>query len=137
MHIYCNIVPRSWSPLGTTSRAPQVRCGAVALVVLALQRLHPFPALAIIALCRDWEFVSKGTEISLGKFVSEYFTSLTLDSWSGVVSTEDTNEIWKVTKEETMEKVKGSVNRLVGTDSPMVEETEVFLAQEDRRLCDK
>ncbi len=29
---------------------------------------------------KDWEFVSKGTEISLGKFVSEYFTSLTLGS---------------------------------------------------------
>jgi hypothetical protein len=26
---------------------------------------------------KDWEFVSKGTEISLGKFVSEYFTPLT------------------------------------------------------------
>jgi hypothetical protein len=44
---------------------------------------------------RDWEFVSKGTEISLGKFVSEYFTPLTLDSRSGVVSTEETDEIWK------------------------------------------
>ena len=28
---------------------------------------------------RDWEFVSKGTEISLGRFVSEFFTQLTLD----------------------------------------------------------
>jgi hypothetical protein len=61
--------------------------------------------------CRDWEFVSKGTEISLGKFVSEYFTPLTLDSQSGVVSTEDTDEIWKTTKEEAMEKVKGKANR--------------------------
>jgi hypothetical protein len=41
----------------------------------------------------DWEFVSKGTEISLGKFVSEYFTPLTLDSQMGVVSTGDTDEI--------------------------------------------
>ena len=40
---------------------------------------------------RDWEFVSKGTEISLGKFVSEFFTPLTLDV-RGVVSTEDTEE---------------------------------------------
>ena len=48
--------------------------------------------------CRDWEFVSKGTEISLGKFVSEYFSPLTLDSLSGVVSTEDTDEIWKAVK---------------------------------------
>ncbi len=47
------------------------------------------------SVCRDWEFVSKGTEISLGKFVSEYFTSLTLDLQTGVVSTEDTDEIWE------------------------------------------
>jgi hypothetical protein len=77
------------------------------------------------SVCRDWEFVSKGTEISLGKFVSEYFTPLTLDSRSGVVSTEDTDEIWKTAKEEAMEEVKGRANRLVGADSPMVEEAEV------------
>ncbi len=76
-------------------------------------------------MCRDWEFVSKGTEISLGKFVSEYFTPLTLDSWSDVVSTENTDEIWKAAKEETMEKVKGKANRQVRVDSPMVDETEV------------
>jgi hypothetical protein len=56
---------------------------------------------------RDWKFVSKGTEISLGKFVSTYFTPLTLDSRSDVVSTEDTEEIWKEEKEEVMEKAKG------------------------------
>jgi hypothetical protein len=44
---------------------------------------------------KDWEFVSKGTEISLGKFVSEYFTPLTLDHRTGMVSTEDTDEIWE------------------------------------------
>ena len=78
-------------------------------------------------MCRDWEFVSKGTEISLGKFVSEYFTqlTLTLDSPTGVVSTEDTDEIWKEAKEEAMEKVKGRANRQVREDSPMVDETEV------------
>ncbi len=64
-------------------------------------------------MCRDWEFVSKGTEISLGKFVSEYFTPLTLDSWSDVVSTDDTDEIWKEAKEEAMEKVKGKENSQV------------------------
>jgi hypothetical protein len=41
-----------------------------------------------------------------------------------VVSTEDTDKIWKSTKEEAMEKVKRRVDRL-GSDSPMVEETEV------------
>jgi hypothetical protein len=40
-------------------------------------------------------------------------------------STEDTDEIWKVVKEEVMEKVKGRANSLSRTDSPMVEEVEV------------
>jgi hypothetical protein len=43
--------------------------------------------------------------------VLEYFTSLTLDLQTGVVSTEDTDhvtdEIWETAKEETMEKIKG------------------------------
>ncbi len=73
---------------------------------------------------RPGKFVSKGTEISLGKIVSEHFTSLTLDL-QGVVSTEDTEEIWEVAKEETMNKVKGRVNRRVRPDSPMVDEAEV------------
>jgi hypothetical protein len=42
-----------------------------------------------------------------------------------VVSTEDTEEIWKEAKEETMEKAKGKANRQVRTDSSMVNETEV------------
>ena len=77
------------------------------------------------SVCRDWEFVSKGTEISLGNFVSEYFTQVTLDLRTGVVSTEDTKKIWKAAKEEAMEKVKGRANRRVRADSPMVDETEV------------
>ena len=77
------------------------------------------------SVCRDWEFVSKGTEISLGKFVSEHFTPLTLDLQTGVVSTEDTDEIWKAAKEEAMEKVKGRANSRVRVESPMVDEAEV------------
>ncbi len=77
------------------------------------------------SVCRDWEFVSKGTEISLGKFVSEYFTPLTLGLQTGVVSTEDTDEIWKTVREEAMEKVKGRANRQVRADSPRVDEAEV------------
>ena len=77
------------------------------------------------SVCRDWKFLSKGTEISLGKFVSTYFTPLTLDSRSDVVSTEDTEEIWKAAKEEAMEKAKGNANRQVRVDSPMVDEVEV------------
>ena len=77
------------------------------------------------SVCRDWEFVSKGTEISLGKFVSEYFTPLTLDSRTGVVSTEDTDEIWETAKEKAMEKAKGKANRRARTDSLRVDEAEV------------
>ena len=77
------------------------------------------------SVCREWEFVSKGTEISLGKFVSEYFTPLTLDLQTGVVSTEDTDEIWEAAKEEAMEKINGRENRRAGAESPMVVETEV------------
>ncbi len=75
------------------------------------------------SVCRDWEFVSKGTEISMGKFVSEYFTPLTLGLQTGVVSTEDTDEIWEAAKEEAME--KGRETRRTWADSPMVVETEV------------
>jgi len=77
------------------------------------------------SVCRDWEFVSKGTEISLGKFVSEYFTPLTLDLQTGVVSTEDTDEIWEAAKEEAMEKINGREIRRAGADSPMIDEAEV------------
>jgi hypothetical protein len=43
----------------------------------------------------------------MGKFVSKYFTSLTLDSEMGVVSTEDTDEIWKTEKEEAQVQPEG------------------------------
>jgi hypothetical protein len=59
----------------------------------------------------------------MGKFVSEYFTPLTLDLQTGVVSTEDTDEIWE--KEEAMEKINGREIRRAGADSPMVVEAEV------------
>ena len=51
---------------------------------------------------KSWEFVSKGTEISMGRFVSEHFTSLTLDIKTGVISDEDTVEIWETVKEVVM-----------------------------------
>jgi hypothetical protein len=48
-------------------------------------------------------FVSKDTEISVKKFVTEYFTPLTLNLQTGVIST----EVWESVKEETIEKVRG------------------------------
>ncbi len=65
------------------------------------------------------------SEISLGKFVPEYFTPLTPDLKTGMVSTEDTVEIWETVKEETMEKVRGRTTRSVRTDSSMTDEAEV------------
>jgi len=73
---------------------------------------------------RGWGFVSKGTEISLGKFVPEYFTPLTLDSQTGVVSTEDTVEIWEEAREEMVKKVREEAGGSKGADSPMTDKTE-------------
>ena len=57
--------------------------------------------------------------------MSEYFTSLTLNSQTGVVSTEDTVEIWETVKEESTEKVRGKANRQARVDSPRIDEAEV------------
>ena len=111
--------------------APLVICRAVC-AVFRLQRQQGLTTSALVqddmskarSVNKDWEFVSKGTEISLGKFVPEYFTPLTLDLKTGVVSTEDTGEIWEEAKEEVMEKVRGRSTRTARADSPMTDETE-------------
>ena len=74
---------------------------------------------------RDCEFVSKGTEISLGRFVSEFFTPLTLDIRTGVVSTEDTTDICKAAREEAIDKAKRRAKRSVRVDSLLPDESEV------------
>ena len=74
---------------------------------------------------KEWEFVSKGTEIWLGNFVSEHFTPLTLDIKTGVVSDEDTTEIWEASKEVVIEKVRRNKNRSSGGESFLVDEEEV------------
>ena len=74
---------------------------------------------------KEWEFVSKGTEISLGKFVSEHLTSLTLDIKTSVVSDEDTTEIWEVVKEEVIEKARRNKNRASGGNLLLIDEEEV------------
>ena len=70
---------------------------------------------------KDWECVSKGTEISMGRFVSKYFTPLTLDTKTGVVSDEDTEEIWEAAKEVVIEKVRRNKDRTSGGDSTVIE----------------
>ena len=73
----------------------------------------------------EWEFISKGTEISLAKFVSEHFTPLTVDIKTGMVSDEDTDEIWESVKEVVIEKVRRNKNRSSGGDSLLIDEEEV------------
>ena len=56
---------------------------------------------------KDWEFVSKGTEISLGKFVrntSPHSHWTYRRVWSRLRTL---GGIWEATKEEAMEKVQG------------------------------
>ena len=60
---------------------------------------------------KDWEFISKGTEISLGRFVSEFFTPFTFDSDTGVISDEDTVEIWGAAMEVVIEKARRNKNK--------------------------
>ena len=74
---------------------------------------------------KDWEFVSKGTEISLGRFVSEYFKPLTFDTKTGVVSDEDTEEIWETVKQVTIEEVRRNRDRTSGGDSTVIDVGEV------------
>ena len=77
---------------------------------------------------KEWEFVSKGTDISLGKFVPEHFTSLTLDIKTGVVSDEDSTEIWESAREVAIEKVRRNKNRESGGDSLLILEVEVEMS---------
>jgi hypothetical protein len=45
------------------------------------------------SVCKDWDFVSKGTELPVGRFLIEYFTPLTLgEQHGGSLSDEDVTE---------------------------------------------
>ena len=65
------------------------------------------------------------TEISLGRFVSEHFTPLTVDAKTGVVSVEDTTEIWETVKEGVMEKIRRNKDRTSGGYPTEIDEEEV------------
>ncbi len=69
--------------------------------------------------------MSRRTEISLGRFVSEHFTPLTLDIKTWVISDEDTTVIWETVKEVVTEKVRRNKNRTSGGDSILIDEEEV------------
>jgi hypothetical protein len=56
---------------------------------------------------KEWDFVSKGTEMSVGMFLIEYFTPLTLgEQPKGSPSDEDAAEVWAAAREEAITKVK-------------------------------
>ena len=56
--------------------------------------------------------------------MSEHFTPLTLDIKTGVVSDEDTDEIWETVREVVIEKVRRNKNRASGGDSLLIDEVE-------------
>ena len=50
--------------------------------------------------------MSKDTEISVGRFLIEYFTPLTLgEQHQGTLSDEDVTEVWLTAKSEAIRKV--------------------------------
>jgi hypothetical protein len=57
--------------------------------------------------------------------LSEYFTPLTLDTNTGVVSDEDTVEIWETVKEVVIEKVRRNQDRTSGGDLTVIDVGEV------------
>ena len=57
--------------------------------------------------------------------MSEYFTPLTFDTNTGVVSDEDTEEIWETVKQVTIEEVRRNRDRTSGGDSTVIDVREV------------
>ena len=55
----------------------------------------------------------------------EHFTPLTLDNNSGVVSDEDTVDIWKAAKQEAIEKVRRTKSGTAQGESSMINKEEV------------
>ena len=77
--------------------------------------------------CKDWDFVSKSTEISVGRFLIEYFTPLTLgEQHQGALSDEDVAEVWLAAKSEAISKVRRTKGGAKGAEAhcPDVKEVE-------------
>ena len=56
---------------------------------------------------KDWYFVSRDMELSVGRFLIEYFTPLTLgEQLQGTLSNEDVTEVWEEAQSETINKVR-------------------------------
>ena len=78
------------------------------------------------SVCKEWDFVSEGTELSVGRSSIEYSTPLTLGGQhQGVFSNEDVTEVWAVAKSETINKVRNLKIGTKGEEVPHPDEEEV------------
>ena len=70
--------------------------------------------------------MSKDTELSVGRFLIEYFTPLTLgEQHQGVLSDEDVTEVWLTAKSEAISKVRKMKGGAKGAEAPNPDEKEV------------
>jgi hypothetical protein len=78
------------------------------------------------SVCKDLDFVSKGTKISVGRFLIEYFTPLTLgEKHPGALSDEDVTEVWLAAKSEAISKVRRKQDGAKGAEAHSPDEKEV------------
>ena len=70
--------------------------------------------------------MSKGTEISVGRFLIEYFTPLTMgEQHQGALSDEDVTEVWSVAKSEAIRKTERTKDGAKGAEAHSPDEKEV------------
>jgi hypothetical protein len=70
--------------------------------------------------------VSKGTEISVGRFLIEYFIPLTLgEPHQGALSDEGVTEVWLTAKSEAISKVRRTKGGAKGVEVHCPDEKEV------------
>ena len=70
--------------------------------------------------------MSKGTEISVGRFLIEYFTPLTLGKQhQGALSDGDVTEVWLAVKSEAIRKVRRTKGGVKGAEVHCPDEKEV------------
>ncbi len=77
------------------------------------------------SVCKDWDLLPKGTEISVGRFLIEYFTPLTLgEQHQGALSDEDVTEVWLTSKSEEISKVRRTQGGVKGAETHSPDEKE-------------
>ena len=70
--------------------------------------------------------MSRGTKISVGRFLIEYFTPLTLErQHQSALSDEDVTEVWAAAKLEAIRKVRKMKVGVKRAESPNPDEKEV------------